>query len=196
MARAASRRLLRELPTEEEMTSIISDLRSQNPHALVVLSVAYLENALERVMRVNLAPLSKQDERRLFDGSANGILGTFSSKIRVAYAFRLLGPISYNDLMLINEIRNVFSHTLHNLDFSNPLIEADCRKLKSYIEFFTKKTGTSVSGYAEPITIFSETVHLLYIGFLAQLISAYSIRFEDYSLDEMLRRAERLAIAR
>jgi hypothetical protein len=35
-------------------------------------------------------------------------------------------------LLLINDIRNVFAHSLHAVDFSNELVEADCAKLNSH----------------------------------------------------------------
>jgi hypothetical protein len=66
----------------------------------------------------------------MFDGSANGILGTTSNKIRVAYATKLIEPDLYADLMLINEIRNVFAHSLHKPDFSHTFVQADCSRLK------------------------------------------------------------------
>jgi hypothetical protein len=109
MARAASRRLLKDLPTQDEMGRIMSELRTQNPYELAVLSVAYLEYALEKALKVRLAPLTKDDERRIFDGAANGILGTFSAKVRIAYAFNYLGPIAYGDLLLKRYTECIFS---------------------------------------------------------------------------------------
>jgi hypothetical protein len=42
-----------------------------------------------------------------------------------------LEPQIYTDLLLINDIRNVFAHTLYHANFNNRLIEQDCYKLQS-----------------------------------------------------------------
>jgi hypothetical protein len=188
MAAAASRRLLKELPTEDEMGAIITDLRAQSPHALAVMSVAYLEHALERVLKARITSLTKTDERRLFDGASNGIIGTFSAKVRIGYAFGFLGPISYSDLLLINDIRNVFAHSLHTVDFSNKLISDDCIKLRSY-DNLIRIMGGSPPSANEPSFMFSESVFMLYIGMLNQLIIILGLtNDEDYTLDGVLRR--------
>jgi hypothetical protein len=50
------------------------------------MGAAYLEHVLEVYLRTVFKPLSKNDDTRMFDGAAGGILGTFSNKIRIAYA--------------------------------------------------------------------------------------------------------------
>jgi len=62
----------------------------------------------------------------MFDGSSNGILGTFSNKIRLAHAIEVINQVTYKDLLLINDIRNVFAHTLHSVSFKNDLVKKDC----------------------------------------------------------------------
>ena len=71
----------------------------------------------------------------MFDGASNGILGLFSSKIRVAYAMRMIDAKMYNDLLLINDIRNVFAHSLHNVTFEHKLVSEDCRKFSGLPDF-------------------------------------------------------------
>ena len=61
---------------------------------------------LELLLKSKFCYLTPAEDRRLFDGAQNGILGTFSAKIRVAYAMGILiGPV-YDDLLIINDIRN------------------------------------------------------------------------------------------
>lgn len=43
----------------------------------------------------------------------------------------MIEPNAYHDLLLINDIRNVFAHTLHPCDFKNALVVDDCSKLKT-----------------------------------------------------------------
>jgi hypothetical protein len=193
MVAAASRRLLKELPTQEEMWRIIADLRLQSAYALAVLGVAHLEHGLERVLKARLIQLSKEDERRMFDGAGNGILGTFSAKIRIAYALSLLGPIAYHDLLLINDIRNVFAHSLHTIDFTHSLISQDCRKLQSYHELI-RIVGGAPPDHREPIFMFSETVFAIHLGFLNQIILLAAQKpSDDYTIDGVLKRAAAIA---
>ncbi len=92
MPSAASKRLLRDLPTDDEMIEIMANLRQTVDVATAVLGAAYLENTLERILKTKFVDLTKEDERRMFDGAANGILGNFSNKIRLAYAINEAYP--------------------------------------------------------------------------------------------------------
>src|SRR6266481_28806 len=57
---------------------------------------------------------------RLFQDS--GPLGSFATRIKVGFAIRLYGKDAYNDLRLINKIRNLFAHRLEAKDFNTPAI--------------------------------------------------------------------------
>ena len=94
----------------------------------------------------------------MFDGTANGILGTFSAKIRMAYAVRAIAKQTYHDLLLINNIRNVFAHTLHNVSFENNLIVTDCSKLK----IFNPEVLMAIQETAKQRYVF--TVLSIYVG--------------------------------
>jgi DNA-binding MltR family transcriptional regulator len=128
----ASKKLLKELPSDVEMKATILGLLYANDQAAAVAGAAHLEYALELMLKSFFRPLGTEDERRMFDGAANGILGTMSNKIRLAFAVYLINEEQYGDFKLINDIRNAFAHTLHNIDFNNHLIKEDCQKLKTY----------------------------------------------------------------
>jgi hypothetical protein len=58
--------------------------RAAPDHALAVAAAAYLDHAIELLLRSRLhGDLSPDDDNRLFNGAANGIFGTASAKIRV-----------------------------------------------------------------------------------------------------------------
>src|SRR5690348_6427514 len=119
MARAASKQLLKELPTQQEMYQILVDLKAHGDAATAILGAAYLEYAMEAIFKAYFRTLNSRENARMFDGAANGILGTFAAKIRVAYAMRMINPDTHHDLLLINDIRNVFGHSLHKLTFDH-----------------------------------------------------------------------------
>jgi hypothetical protein len=99
-------------------------------HGAVLSAVAYLDHALELLLRASFRPLTSDEESRMFDGSANAVLGTTSNKIRTAYAMKLLESGTYQDLLRMNDIRNAFAHSLHNVTFDTPEIAADCNQFE------------------------------------------------------------------
>src|ERR1043165_5645879 len=100
------------------MIQILSELTSfANDQALAVTGMAYLENMAEQVLRAVFVPLSQRDYARMFDGAANGILGGMNSKVRMLYALGKIDAQTYSDLLLMTQIRNVFAHSLHLVNF-------------------------------------------------------------------------------
>src|SRR5262249_48972081 len=132
MASSSSKKLLKQLPTDDEMRQTLIGLLTASDQVVAITGAAYLDHALQVLLTASFRPLTRRDWTRMFDGAANGILGSTSAKIRVAYAARLIEFQQYKDLLLINDIRNVFAHSLHDVDFSNALIEADCTNLRSH----------------------------------------------------------------
>ncbi len=130
---AASKKLLKELPPDVEMKAIMLGLlHGTDDKAAAITAAAHLEYALEIMLKAFLRPLNSEDERRMFDGGAGGILAGMSSKILMAFSLKLISDDQYRDFKLINDIRNVFAHTLHVVDFDNQDIKSDCEKLKTF----------------------------------------------------------------
>jgi hypothetical protein len=52
---------------------------------LALTAAAYLDHAIERLLKTKLAvELTQDEERRIFDGASNGILGGANAKLRIA----------------------------------------------------------------------------------------------------------------
>ena len=165
LATAKSRQLLKQLPSEGGMASIVFDLKNRGDQAAVIMGAAYLEHGLELLLRfVFRQELTKEESTRIFDGAQGGILGTFSAKIRVAYAIKLLHRNHYKILMLINDIRNVFAHSLHPIDFSNPLVIEDCQKLASLSDPLAQALALEPFSTESAIDIYCKMVFALYIS--------------------------------
>lgn len=126
---AASRKLLRELPSEEEIAHIAVNLQEHSDAAMVLVGCSCVQNALRTCIKSRFVQLSSEDEKRLFDGNQNGIISTFSSQLRISFAMGLIDKPNHDDMMLMNDIRNVFAHSIHPTGFTNPAIVADCDKL-------------------------------------------------------------------
>lgn len=128
--RTASRGLLREPPSERDMARNIIGLKRLGHHAAALMGASYLEHALELALKARFRTLNSDDDTRMWNGAAGGILGGFASKIRMSYALGIVHENPYMALLLINDIRNVFAHSLHKLNFRHKLLMDDCNRLR------------------------------------------------------------------
>lgn len=170
MASLASKKLLREHPTQKEMLRVIAELGQGPDQALAVTGLAYLENIAEQVLRAKFIALNGEEDARIFDASAGGILGSMSAKLRIIYALGLLPQQTYADLLLMNQIRNVFAHSLHQVTFSNPEITQDCGRLSAANEYI-HVAGKVIPPEKNPKFLFSNSVFLLFLALLTVLDS-------------------------
>jgi DNA-binding MltR family transcriptional regulator len=118
------------LSEAENYLNIRIELQKESERGSVLLAASYLENLLEEVLRKKLIG-NKKHLDDLFDYS--GPLGTFSSRISIAYSMGILLDDEFNDLSIIRKIRNDFSHKPTIIKFSDQKISSLCDKLKCII---------------------------------------------------------------
>jgi len=106
-----------------------SSIIKESLRAQIVLSGCYLDEALYDLLKIVLVP-EKSKNDVLFDGP-QAPLGTFSSKIEIAYRLQLIDKETKESIHLIRKIRNEFSHNLMKCDFSNTKILDYNKKLYS-----------------------------------------------------------------
>jgi hypothetical protein len=120
--------------------------------------LTHLERLLASVMR---ADLNAKDRARLFE---------FSSRIIVAYALKIIGPITRADLDLIRLLRNEFAHSRMPFDFKTPPVRAVCDQLKivdqpgcniphGYLNRVSHGELAAASDITDPKTRFISTCH-------------------------------------
>lgn len=123
-----------DLPGENELNDFLDEFQRETQRAAPVLGAAYLDAVLEKLLRDSFATdLGRID--KLFDGGA-GPLGTFSAKIRTAYALGLLTKEDADDLHLVRRIRNRFAHAPHRLNFETQQIHEWCENFECNRERF------------------------------------------------------------
>jgi hypothetical protein len=130
------RKELRELITRDpalgEANVIVDALReveSDRGCALIAGSIA--EDTLQEILKTKLVPLSNERVEELF--GVNGIIGSFSSKIRIAFAFRIIDAKVRDDYDRVREIRNVFAHARTPVYFNTPAIARSCKEFHSQL---------------------------------------------------------------
>ena len=171
----ASSKLLKTLPSFEEMSAIMTDLRSQGEKAAVLLGASYLDQCLEKLLVASFRPLSKKEHNGFFEG--NGILASYSAKVQLCWAMSLIEPETRDALALIGQIRNVFAHTLHTITFENELIAEDCKKLAVTPFLVIKMSLDDPESYRDILTtkgnafdIYAKACEALYTGLLGAIL--------------------------
>ncbi|NNF95917.1 MAG: hypothetical protein HKM94_03195 [Halobacteria archaeon] len=104
------------------MVKIAADLRTMQDRPAAIVAAALVEDALEDALMTNMAKLSRKERDALFLG--HGPLATFSAKISIARAFKLLGKEEAAEIDVIRTIRNVFAHARIAIDFNTPEVAA------------------------------------------------------------------------
>jgi hypothetical protein len=158
----ASRLLLKELPSDAELTRRMSSLKRYGHQATAIMGAAYLEHALEVLVRQRFRKLHRDDDIRMFDGAQGGILAGLSNKVRIAYAMKLIHEDPYKALLLVNDIRNVFAHSLHRVTFRNGLVKRDCDQLCQIAVALSSIAGVNPDDKA--IDIYAKIVRALYLS--------------------------------
>ncbi|MBA4305196.1 MAG: hypothetical protein C0429_00510 [Sphingopyxis sp.] len=109
------------------LPEIFHELDSQTDRGVGLIAAALLDDYLKKAMRTRLADIPNFDE--IMFGREGAPLHTFSARIKIARALNVIGPLSEGHLEAIRKIRNQFAHSVLKIDFSHPLIAAECEKL-------------------------------------------------------------------
>ncbi len=98
-----------------------------NDRASGITAAAYLESSLEDTLTFKLKKVGAVDVSELFRGDAP--LGTFSAKIKFAFALQLFGERTRHDFDCIREVRNAFAHSKMKATFETPEIVNVCARI-------------------------------------------------------------------
>lgn len=112
-------------PAWDSMASLI-----ELPDFLLATSAAVLiDIELERLFRAHFRELARDEYAALFGKERNGILATFNGKIRVGYATRFFGRDVYENLLLVEAVREAFAKSVATPHFDSSDIARLCEKL-------------------------------------------------------------------
>jgi hypothetical protein len=125
----AFREFTKSAPTADDIGPMEEEFYGQNDRACGILFGGWIDLALVSAIKSTLRPdLTSGLEKDLFD--FEGPLGTFSSRINLAYALLIFGEKTKHDLELIRLIRNQFAHCRLPLRFEVPEVSAVCAHLQ------------------------------------------------------------------
>jgi DNA-binding MltR family transcriptional regulator len=107
---------------------LINVLNNESDIGCVLVSVSFLDRCLTLLLQDRFIKNSNTVKKVLHP---EGLLGEYSSKVKLCYCLSLIDRTKYCDLIKVAEIRNIFAHSHLLLDFSNAKIQGECNKLIS-----------------------------------------------------------------
>lgn len=113
-------------PEIEELGHFLNKLNKESDRGAVLISGTILDERLKNILSSFL--LNHKTSEELLEGF-NAPLGTFSARISACFALGLIQKNEFDELNLIQKIRNEFAHTWDNTDFETGKIKDLCLKL-------------------------------------------------------------------
>lgn len=116
---------------------LMTELSAESDRGAVILASSLFDIALKAKIKAFLVSIENVNDD-IFD-DANSPLGTFSSKINMAYRLGIISKELKSDLNTIREIRNSFAHNIDECSFEDKEVIGYLNKLKAtsnYIERF------------------------------------------------------------
>ena len=129
------RKLLDSRLAREEIPRFVAEMQGMHDRAVGVLAATLVEDALEHLMLARMTKLTRDEYQALFQGTSP--LSTFSARIRVSRAFKVIGKAQMLDMALIKDIRNVFAHSRLPISFQTREISERVQKIgiiKTFIQ--------------------------------------------------------------
>ena len=113
----------------DEVMEFRNSLNPETDRGCALMAAAFLDSELELLLRSFVVDNEKaQDE--IFSQSKP--IGTFSSRIDLAFLLGLISADTRKDLHLIRKIRNDFGHVHRPISFEDQAMSNRCRELKHH----------------------------------------------------------------
>lgn len=103
-----------EEPYVDELNSLLESLHEHDDRSLVLTMAAFAEDTLELLL---LAYLREPKQAKELVNGFNAPLGTFSARIKAAFALGLIREDGHKTLETLRKIRNAFAHNWSGVSF-------------------------------------------------------------------------------
>jgi DNA-binding MltR family transcriptional regulator len=134
----------------------------ETDRGLAITSSAMLDHLLASLIEKFLVDDKKATKELLCNSMSP--LGTFASRIAIAYSLGLISSNERNDLNIIREIRNKFAHKAVNISFETEIIGKYIIKLKIpkliSITELKRQERTSRSIYIDTVSMISTFIEI------------------------------------
>ena len=112
----------------EDFSKFLAEFQEETDRGGALVGAALLDLKLADTLRAFM--VSANAAEPLLDG-ATAPLGTFSARIKAAFAFGLIDDHERRECDLIRKVRNEFAHRPHGFDFQDQKVAALCEQLQS-----------------------------------------------------------------
>ena len=104
---------------KEWREAVFDAFDKETDRGVAIISICYLDRLLEELIKASYIKDNKIS--KLFEEEQ--LLRSFYSKLNIAYFGGLIPKEIFNDLIIINKIRNIFAHEITaNIDFSDKVV--------------------------------------------------------------------------
>jgi DNA-binding MltR family transcriptional regulator len=116
-------------PNDIDFNEFMKELNKETDRGAFLFGVTFIDELLKDLLTFFFDKNEKDFIEKTFD--YNGPLGTFSSRIKIAYCLCLITKDEYDDLDKLRDLRNDFAHKLlSNLSIGNDSIKDRISNLK------------------------------------------------------------------
>jgi DNA-binding MltR family transcriptional regulator len=112
-------------PEVAALQDALARFTRQADRGTALIATAWVDDCLKACVRAFFRPDNRVANDML---QPEGALGTFASRIKLAYLLDIIDPTAYRDLELLRRIRNEFAHRRSDLRFSSAPIKDRCRE--------------------------------------------------------------------
>jgi DNA-binding MltR family transcriptional regulator len=113
--------------SEEALLATADSLRTVDDRTAVLITAAWIDDALSELFRRNLLDRKKEQDDLL---KPEGPLGSSFVKAKLGYMLGWIYPDLYAELRRLREIRNLFAHSREMISLSRPSLRDRCRALQ------------------------------------------------------------------
>jgi DNA-binding MltR family transcriptional regulator len=117
------------------MVNVFRRLHRESETSQVLVVSSYLEDRLVSLLQKQMRNLKSEDAKERVFGS-NGPLGTFSSRITMAYHLGWLRKETVDRLNSFRKIRNIFAHQAFSVTYEDKRVKSLFVPLVKYLERF------------------------------------------------------------
>jgi mannitol operon repressor len=113
---------------QPEFAAFLKEFQGETDRGAALVGAALLDQKLSDILRAFLVEGRITDS--LLEGG-NAPLGTFSARIKAAFALGLIDRHEQHECEIIRKVRNEFAHRIHGTTFKEQRIAAWCAALQS-----------------------------------------------------------------
>lgn len=101
--------------------NLIEALKDESDRGAIILAVTVVDDALTATLKQHMSHLEKKEMEALYDVE-NGLLSTFSNRIKIAQAFEIIDRGNRLMLDLLRNMRNAAAHARQETSFKSDVI--------------------------------------------------------------------------